>query len=128
MRRRETSPPPGRPPAQLARPVPSQAAQSRRAGVAEPRSKVAMTTARRERMSFQPRPRQAGHAFGSRSRRAMAATIGPRRTKSHPTQSYRLGISRNLRFHDLQKFGFAEGYAAGPGWMPRWLNRVAMSV
>ena len=39
-----------------------------------------------------------------------------------------LAISR-LRFHDLQKFGFAKGYAAaGPGWMPRWRNRVAMSV
>jgi hypothetical protein len=37
--------------------------------------------------------------------------------------------SSRLRFHDLQKFGFAVGYAAaGPGWMPRWLNRVAMSV
>jgi hypothetical protein len=35
----------------------------------------------------------------------------------------------NLRVHDLQKFGFAEGYAAaGPGWMPRWLNSLAMSV
>ena len=34
-----------------------------------------------------------------------------------------------LRFQDLQKFGFTVGYAAaGPGWMPRWRNRVAMSV
>ena len=34
-----------------------------------------------------------------------------------------------LRFQDPQKFGCAEGYAAaGPGWMPRWRNRVAMSV
>ena len=38
-------------------------------------------------------------------------------------------IASRLRFHDLQKFGFTEGYAAaGPGWMPRWRNRVAMSV
>jgi Pentapeptide repeats (9 copies) len=39
------------------------------------------------------------------------------------------GDDSRLRFHDLQKFGFARGYAAaGPGWMPRWRNRVAMSV
>jgi len=44
------------------------------------------------------------------------------------SRSGRAGPSR-LRFHDLQKFGFARGYAAaGPGWMPRWRNRVAMSV
>jgi hypothetical protein len=28
-----------------------------------------------------------------------------------------------------KSLGFEEGYAAtGPGWMPRWRNRVAMSV
>ncbi len=38
------------------------------------------------------------------------------------------GLS-GLRFQDLQKFCFAEGYAAArPGWMPRWLNSLAMSV
>jgi len=51
----------------------------------------------------------------------------PRHDTEH-VRNYHARFS-GLRFQDLQKFGFTVGYAAaGPGWMPRWRNRVAMSV
>jgi hypothetical protein len=75
------------------------------------------------------RPHRHHRARATPARLRPGESASPRRPHPRPPRPPRRPATRNLRFHDLQKFGFAEGYAvAGPGWMPRWLNRVAMSV
>ena len=70
----------------------------------------------------------------SSTSRLPSASDSPNRGIIHASglsRSARFSGASGLRFQDLQKFGFAEAmcYAvAGPGWMPRCLNRVAMSV
>ena len=55
-----------------------------------------MTADRRERTSFQPRPRQDRHFLSWGARCAIAANLGHGSTQTHPTQSYRPDIPSSL--------------------------------